>query len=96
MNKPEHDYSKLTEFFSDTFEVHINQWSSSLTFGIRPTREEESHIFVARVRMPISQLKVLSMIAIRTVRQLEDKSGVLVDLPEETLKVLGIAPEDWK
>lgn len=94
--KPGNDYDQLAEFFSDTFEVHTSQWSSSLTFGIRPAREGESNLFVVRVRMPVVQLKTLGIIALRTIRELESKGGVIVDLPTETLNALGIPPEDWK
>ena len=91
-----HNYEGMTEFFSDTFEVTVNPWTSSLSFGVRPTREDEAIQFLVRIRMPVSQLKVLGIIALRAVRQLEDKNNALVDLPKEVLSILGIAPEDWK
>ncbi len=91
-----HNYEDMAEFFSDTFEVQVSPWSSSLSFGVRPTREGEPIQFLVRIRMPVSQLKILGIIALRTVRQLEDKNNALVDLPKEVLSILGIAPEDWK
>jgi hypothetical protein len=46
--------------------------------------------------MPLQQAKALGVILLRTIREYENKANVTVELPQEILKNLNIAPEDWE
>ncbi len=92
----QNDYSEMADDFSDVFETHINPWSAAITFGRRATKETETNQFTMRMRMPLQQAKALAVMLLRGIRSYEQQTGADIDLPEEVLKALNIAPEDWK
>ena len=93
--QPGSDYEQMQEAFSDVFEVHVNPWSVALTFGRRATRPTESNEYTVRMRMPLQQAKALAVVLLRSIRQYEQQADTDVDLPQQVLEGLGIAPEDW-
>ena len=94
--RPKVNYDVMTEYFADLLRVHINAWSAVVDFGIRGTQAGEDNKVQARVRMPLSQAKVLALLALRQIREYEVRSNITVDLPNEVLQQLGIPPEDWR
>ena len=93
---PANNYSDLEESFSDTFETHINPWSSAITFGLRATKPEENNQMTLRVRMSLEQAKALALILLRGIREYESAAGVNIELPEKLLADLNIPREDWQ
>ena len=93
--RPENDYSGVEETFSDIIEMNLNPWDAVVTFGLRSTMPTDDHNFKTRVRMPLTQAKVLAVLLTRNIRQLEQRMDVDVDLPDAMLTELGIAKEDW-
>ena len=94
--QPRSDYSEMADDFSDVFETHINPWSAVITFGRRATKETDAHEFTVKMRMPLQQAKALAVLLLRGIRAYEQQTGADVDLPQEVLTALKIAPEDWK
>ena len=94
--QPEDNYSEMTDDFSDVFQLHINPWSAVITFGRRATKPTEDNRYTVRMRMPLQQAKALAVMLLRNIRSYEQETGADIDLPDEVLKVLKIAPEDWK
>ena len=93
--RPETDFSGVEETFSDIVATHLSPWSAAITFGLRSTMPTEDHKMLTRVRMPLAQAKVLGILLMRGIRQLEQTTDVDIDLPDAMLAELGIAKEDW-
>jgi hypothetical protein len=88
--------TELLEYYGDVFWTHLNPWSASITFGLRKITPEETDRPQLRVRMSLQQAKALAVILLNSIRRYETDAGVEVELPNDVLKGIGIAPEDWK
>ena len=93
---PANNYDEMQEYFSDTFETHVNPWSAAVTFGMRATRETEDHRYKVRMRMPLQLAKALAVMLLRQIRSYEQQTQTDIDLPRQVLDTLGIPPEDWE
>jgi hypothetical protein len=84
------------EYYGDVFWTHLNPWSAAITFGLRKILPDEIDQPNIRVRMSLQQAKALAVILLNSIRRYETDAGVEVELPNDVLKGIGIAPEDWK
>ena len=89
------NYDDLREEFSDIFQLQVNPWSAVMTFGLRATNRTEANKFTLRMRMSLQAAKALAVLLLRNIRTYEEQTGADIDLPDELLKGLNIAPEDW-
>ena len=90
------DYSQAKEVWSDVFSISLNDFSGVLDLGKRPTDAGSPSVIEYRVRMPLSQVKALALMALRLVRTYESQAGVTISLPAKLLEALGIPLEDWQ
>ena len=90
------DLSQAKEVWSDVFSISINDFTSVLDLGKRSMAETLPSIIEYRVRMPLSQLKALSLMGLRLIRTYESQAGVTITLPPKLLEALGIPLEDWE
>ena len=87
------------DVYADQFTITITPFGANLSFGIREahpvqTRPPASE-HLGTVRMSVEHLKTMIMMIRRQVRQVEEGSGVRVEVPREVLNQLQISPEDW-
>lgn len=87
---------EVQELFFDEAGFHIGPWSAAITFGLAAMPPNVTLKPVLRVRMPLSLYKTLGIIISRSVRQYEERAHQTIELPDEVLNELGIAPDDWR
>lgn len=90
------DFSQIKEVWADTFQVSLNDFTAMLDLGKRGVKLGDASMYELRVRMPLAQLKALSLMALRLIRSYEAQAGVTIALPPKLLEAFGIPLEDWQ
>lgn len=89
--------NEIPEFYSDAIEINLTMpWTVALTFGLRSTETERKTSPVARIRMSPEHAKVMAMLLRRQLKNYEQDSGTVINLPADLYAKLGLVSfEDW-
>jgi hypothetical protein len=88
------------DIYSDQFQVSIGPYGCTLNFMLTdpippspgsPPKAER----LATVRTSLEHLKVMTFILRKQILQVEDNSGIKVQIPIQVLNSMGVSPEDW-
>ena len=88
------------DIYSDQFQVSIGPYGCTLNFMLTdpvppspgsPPKAER----LATVRTSLEHLKVMTFILRKQILQVEDNSGIKVQIPTQVLNSMGVSPEDW-
>lgn len=87
------------DVYADQFTVTITPFGANLTFSLREAHpsagKAPSSQELGTVRMSVEHLKTMVMLIRRQVKQVEDSTGLKVEVPRQVLNQLQISPEDW-
>ena len=88
------------DIYSDQFQVNIGAYGCTMNFmltspippapGSVPQAER-----LATVRTSLEHLKSITFILRKQILQVEDNSGIKIEVPRQVLNAMGISPEDW-
>lgn len=90
------DLSQAKEVWADVFSISINDFTAVLDLGKRSLGPDTPSIIEYRVRMPLAQVKAISLMGLRLIRTYESQAGVTISLPPKLLEALGIPLDDWQ
>lgn len=91
--------SEVPEFYVDQFVVSLGAYGAAITFGLAPPHPTPGQMpqtqNVARLRMSLEHIKVMTMILKRQVKAFEEQAGITINIPRVVQNGLGISQEDW-
>ena len=85
--------------FADQFTITITPFGANLSFAMReahpsPGKSPQAQT-LGTIRMSVEHLKTMVMILRCQIREVETKTGVKAEVPQEILNQLQISKDDW-
>lgn len=89
------------DLYADTYQVSTNAYAGTLNFMLSdampsapgtPPRSTR----VASIRLSLENIKLLTFLLHRQIRQHEEQLGVNIQIPRQVLNTLQIGIEDWQ
>lgn len=85
--------------YCDNFTITVTPFGANLSFAVREAHPSGARVpqsqHLGTVRMSIEHLKTMVAIIRRQIIQVENETGVRVEVARQILNQLQIAPEDW-
>ena len=85
--------------FADQFTITITPFGANLSFAVREAHPSAGKPPQAQtlgtIRMSVEHLKTMVMILRRQIREVETKTGVKAEVPQEIFNQLQISKDDW-
>jgi len=91
--------SEVPDFYADQFRVNVAPFGCAMTFGLSDAHPSPGQMQpaqdIARIRMSLEHLKVMTMLLKRQLKAYEEQSSAPINIPRQVYNSLGLSQEDW-